>query len=171
MNKQILKKASRRATEYDSQQLLNMRNKTLSASLEGFNTQNHRMQAIGMVAKVDYVDNTIASNINATYFGMSNTYSPLIWITNASTEADYALIAQQFGSRIRGVVCLGSCHSSLRSSFASLCPIVESPNVESATYTAQRLAQPGYTVLLSPTAQTEDKQHLGQSFQKAVNEL
>ncbi len=140
--------------------------------LQDFHAQHYRLFHTGTVAEVDYINDAMAGNANATYFSMANTYKPMVWIVNATIDMDYSLIAQRFGARIRGIVCLGACHQDLRQHFTQMVPIVEVEDIEKATYTAQRLAKQGDMVLFSPMYHGEQNaESYGVAFDKAVNEL
>lgn len=160
-----------RPSESFENQLLHMRNQSLRASLQD-SSYNQRTTFVGNLAKVDYINDAGANNINATYYSLSNTYKAVIWIVDANEDADYSIIATHFSHRIKGIVCLGKCHHNLRAHFVQNVPIVEAENMLKATYAAQRLARPGQMVLFSPVNYSNTTaEDYSSAFQSAFNEL
>jgi len=61
-------------------QLLNIRKQTIRESLENFQGVEHRLEQVLKINKVQYINDSKATNVNATYFALESMDTPTVWI-------------------------------------------------------------------------------------------
>ncbi|NPD44321.1 UDP-N-acetylmuramoyl-L-alanine--D-glutamate ligase [Lentimicrobium sp. S6] len=157
--------------------LMNIRNKNLKESLEEFQTLPHRMESVATIGGVQYINDSKSTNVNSTYFALDSVNRPIIWIAGGKDKGnDYESIKNLVNSKVKAIVCLGLDNISIHENFGKFTStIIDTYSAQEAVETAQRLAEAGDAVLLSPACASfdlfENFEDRGDKFKKAVNEL
>jgi UDP-N-acetylmuramoylalanine--D-glutamate ligase len=91
-------------------------------------------------------------------------------------EDNYDAIKEMVGSKVKAIICLGLNNQALEENFSKIVPnMYDTYSAEEAVEIAQRLAEPGDVVLLSPACASfdlfENYEDRGDKFKNAVNEL
>jgi UDP-N-acetylmuramoylalanine--D-glutamate ligase len=157
----------------------------IRAGLAAFHPEPHRMTLVARVGKVDYVDDSKASNPHAAAASLA-AYPSVVWIAGGlfrGSDADIDRLVQSAAPRLRAVVLLGADRWVIRRSLARHAPdvpVVEAVRTDTGAMDlvvaeAARLAAPGDTVLLAPAAQSfdmfRDYPARGDAFAAAVSRL
>ncbi len=157
--------------------LMNVRNKNLKASLEEFQTLPHRMESVATIGGIQYINDSKSTNVNSTYFALDSVNKPIIWIAGGKDKGnDYESIKNLVGTKVKAIVCLGLDNISIHENFGKFTStIIDTYSAQEAVETAQRLAEAGDAVLLSPACASfdlfENFEDRGDKFKKAVYEL
>ena len=157
--------------------LKNIRNKNLQESLAEFQTLPHRMEKVATIGGVQYINDSKSTNVNSTYFALDSINRPIIWIAGGKDKVnDYTSIKSMVGTKVKAIICLGLNNLSLHESFGNLVPtMIDTYSAEEAGEIAQRYAEPGDVVMLSPACASfdlfENYEDRGDKFKRAVNEL
>lgn len=157
--------------------LKNIRNKNLQESLAEFQTLPHRMEKVATIGGVQYINDSKSTNVNSTYFALDSINKPIIWIAGGKDKGnDYESIKSMVGTKVKAIICLGLNNLSLHESFGNLVPtMIDTYSAEEAVEIAQRYAEPGDVVMLSPACASfdlfENYEDRGDKFKNAVNEL
>ncbi|MEM7575080.1 MAG: UDP-N-acetylmuramoyl-L-alanine--D-glutamate ligase [Bacteroidota bacterium] len=150
---------------------------TIQAGLERFEPAAHRMEVIALINGVTYINDSKATNVDATRYALDAVETPLIWIAGGTDKGnDYDPLLPVARGRVRALVCLGVDNAKLNAAFANDIPeIIETDSAELAVQTAAKLAKAGDTVLLSPACASFDlfRNYIdrGDQFRAAVLQL
>jgi len=151
--------------------------------LRAFRPDPHRIAFVADVGGVVYVDDSKATNPHAAAASLA-AYEHIVWIAGGLLKgADVGALVAAAAPRLRGAVLLGADRAEIAEALARHAPQV--PVIEvAATDTdamdlvvnqAARLAQPGDTVLLAPSAASMDMfadyKARGNAFADAVERL
>ena len=157
--------------------LMNIRNKNLKESLTEFQALPHRMENVATVGGVQYINDSKATNVNSTYFALDTINKPIVWIAGGKDKGnDYSSLQSLVQGKVKAIVCLGLNNESIHKAFGKHVPtIIDTFSASEATSIAQRLAEIGDVVLLSPSCASFDLfdsyEERGDKFKQAVNQL
>lgn len=157
--------------------LLSINKKSIRESLTHFKGAPHRMENVVTIQRVNYINDSKATNINATYFALDSIQTPLIWIVGGVDKGnDYDILLPLIRKKAKAVICLGVDNSKLRDAFERTSDVfMETESMTEAVKIAHKLAEPKDTVLLSPACASFDLfknyEDRGDQFKAAVRNL
>jgi len=132
----------------------------LLSVVQSFRGLPHRLESVGNVNDVAYVNDSIATSPPATIAALRSFAEPIVLVLGGQGKgADYAeLVAEIATANVRAVVCYGTEGERFRDllSHQSL-TVVYVPMFDQAVLKATELAKPGDVVLLSPSATSYDQ--------------
>lgn len=158
-------------------ELVDVPTQTIKAALRSFTPVPHRLEPIATKAGVSYVNDSKATNVNATYFALDAMTTPVVLILGGTDKGnDYAEIFPLVRDKCRALVYLTRDNRKLHASFDSLrLPTVDVLSMEDCVKACARLARSGDTVLLSPACASFDlfknMADRGDQFREQVNKL
>ncbi len=157
--------------------LMNIRNKNLKESLTEFQALPHRMEDVETIGGIQYINDSKATNVNSTYFALDSVNKPIVWIAGGKDKGnDYSSLQSLVQSKVKAIVCLGLNNTAIHEAFGKHIPIIiDTFSATEATDVAQRLAEAGDAVLLSPSCASFDLfdsyEERGNKFKEAVYQL
>ncbi|GAB5399141.1 MAG: UDP-N-acetylmuramoyl-L-alanine--D-glutamate ligase [Aureisphaera sp.] len=157
--------------------LLNIRKETIRQSLEQFQGVEHRLEKVLKINKVMYINDSKATNVNATFYALDSMEVPTVWIVGGVDKGnDYSELLPLVNEKVKAIVCLGVDNDKIVRSFSNAVDmIVETQSMRDAVQVAYRLAERGENVLLSPACASfdlfENYEERGRQFKNAVREL
>jgi len=157
--------------------LLKIRKETIRESLECFQGAEHRLENVLKINKVQYINDSKATNVNATYFALESMNSPTVWIVGGIDKGnDYSVLYPFVNEKVRAIICLGKQNQKLFENFESMVEIiVETHFMSEAVKIAYNIAEAGDNVLLSPACSSfdlfENFEDRGQQFKASVRKL
>ena len=158
-------------------QLLRIRKETIRESLENFQGVEHRLEKVLKINNVQYINDSKATNVNATYYALESMEAETVWILGGVDKGnDYSELLSLVNEKVKAIVCLGIDNSRILEAFGNCVDnIVETQNMEEAVKQAYRLAEKGDAVLLSPACASFDLfknyEDRGRQFKEAVRNL
>ena len=158
-------------------QLLNIRNHTIRECLETFQGAEHRLEHVLRINKVQYINDSKATNVNATYYALESMDTPTIWIVGGEDKGnDYSQLYPFINEKVKAIICLGVDNKKLFESFGSMVDIiVETQFMSEAVKIAYKIADSGDSVLLSPACASFDLfdnyEDRGNQFKQRVRNL
>lgn len=158
-------------------QLLKIRKATIRESLENFQGAAHRLEKVLKIHNVHYINDSKATNVNATYYALDSMNTPTVWIVGGQDKGnDYLTLMPLVREKVKAIVCLGWDNAKIIETFGSVVEfIVETTSMEDAVRVSKEVAQPGDTVLLSPACASFDLfmnyQDRGDQFKEQVRKL
>jgi len=158
-------------------QLLNVRNETLRESLEDFESVEHRLESVLKINGVQYINDSKATNVNATFYALDSMNSDTVWIVGGVDKGnDYSDLLPLVHEKVKAIICLGVDNSKIKEAFDNVVDfIVETQGAEEAVKVAYKLANKGDSVLLSPACASfdlfENYEDRGRQFKAAVRLL
>ena len=157
--------------------LLKIRKQTIRESLENFQGVEHRLEEVLRINKVRYINDSKATNVNATYFALESMDAPTIWIVGGVDKGnDYKELFPFINEKVKAIICLGVDNEKLLNTFGKMVDvIVETQYMTEAVKMAYKLAETGDSVLLSPACASfdlfENYEDRGRQFKNAVRNL
>ena len=157
--------------------LLSINKESIRESLTHFKGAPHRMENVVTIQRVQYINDSKATNINATYFAVESIQTPLIWIVGGVDKGnDYEILLPLIRKKAKAIICLGVDNSKLRDAFEGTSEVfIETESMTEAVKIAHKLAEPKDTVLLSPACASFDLfknyEDRGDQFKAAVRNL
>ena len=158
-------------------QLFQLSNQEIQASLQTFQGAPHRLEHVVNILKVAYINDSKATNVNATFFALDSMTKPTVWIVGGVDKGnDYTSLLPLVHEKVKAIVCLGIDNQKLMSVFSPVVDVlVEAQRMESAVHAAYKLSNKGDAVLLSPACASfdlfENYEDRGNQFKAAVRKL
>jgi len=158
-------------------QLMKIRKETIRQSLSNFQGVEHRLEKVLKIQNVQYINDSKATNVNATFFALDSMTVPTIWIVGGVDKGnDYSEIMSLVREKVKAIICLGVDNKKIIDAFGNVVDImVEVDNMRDAVVTAKHLAEKGDAVLLSPACASFDLfqnyEDRGNQFKAAVKNL
>ena len=157
--------------------LLKVRKDTIRESLEDFEGAEHRLESVLKINGVQYINDSKATNVNATFYALDCMKSPTVWIVGGVDKGnDYLDLMPLVREKVKAIICLGVDNHKIVNTFYNVVDlIVETAGAEEAVKVAYKIAEKGDTVLLSPACASfdlfENYEDRGNKFKQAVREL
>lgn len=158
-------------------QLMKIRKETIRASLSNFQGVEHRLEKVLKIQNVQYINDSKATNVNATFFALDSMTGPTVWIVGGVDKGnDYSELMSLVHEKVKAIICLGVDNKKIIDSFGNVVDVmIEVDSMNDAVKMAQRLAEKGDTVLLSPACASfdlfENYEDRGKQFKRAVQNL
>lgn len=173
MNTQYHKNLASSMTE----QLLKIRKANLRRSFQDFRASEHRMEKVGEINKVIYINDAKSQSVNATYFALKSIEKPVIWIAGGNESKDhYEDLLPLVRLKVEALIMLGKNNTGLFESFVDYVDrIYQANDLQEAVYIAKKIAYKGTTVLFSPACKPgvlyNSVEERGLEFKKAVKNI
>lgn len=158
-------------------QLMRIRKDTIRESLSNFQGVEHRLEKVLKIQNVQYINDSKATNTNATFFALDSMTTPTVWIVGGVDKGnDYDELMPLVREKVKAIVCLGVDNQKILNAFGNVVDVmVETTSMTEAVKVSQRLAEKGDTVLLSPACASfdlfENYEERGKQFKAAVQNL
>jgi UDP-N-acetylmuramoylalanine--D-glutamate ligase len=158
-------------------QLLKVRKQTIMESLEDFEGAEHRLENVAKIRDVEYINDSKATNVNATFYALECMDKPTVWIVGGVDKGnDYNDLLALVREKVKAIVCLGLDNDKIKRTFGNVVDIiVETAGAEEAVKVSHKLADRGDAVLLSPACASFDLfdnyEDRGRQFKEAVRSL
>lgn len=158
-------------------QLLKIRKKTIRESLTNFQGVEHRLEKVLRIQNVQYINDSKATNINATFYALDSMQAPTVWIVGGVDKGnDYSELFSLVNEKVKAIICLGIDNNKILDAFRNTVDtLVETDNMEEAVKMAYHVAEKGDNVLLSPACASFDLfsnyEDRGKQFKIAVRNL
>lgn len=150
---------------------------SITASLKTFKNAPHRLEPVGVIKGVEYINDSKATNVDSVVYALGSYDNPLIWVAGGIDKGnDYNVIKDEVRKKVKALICLGKENQKLRNAFGGIVPeIRETQNVKELVRVALEIGEKGDVVLLSPACASFDLfknyEDRGNQFREAVQEL
>ena len=157
--------------------LLGIRNEALRESLEDFESVEHRLEPVFKINGVQYINDSKATNVNATFYALESMETPTIWIVGGIDKGnDYTDLLPLVREKVKAIICLGLDNTKIIETFGNVVDFIcETAGAEEAVKVAYKVSEKGDTVLLSPACASfdlfENYEDRGRQFKEAVRLL
>jgi len=158
-------------------QLMRIRKETIRESLSNFQGVEHRLEKVLKIQNVQYINDSKATNTNATFFALDSMNTPTVWIVGGVDKGnDYDELMSLVREKVKGIIALGVDNQKIINAFGNVVDvIVETTSMTEAVKIAQKMSEKGDTVLLSPACASfdlfENYEERGKQFKAAVMNL
>lgn len=150
---------------------------TIRKGLKTFKNAPHRLEPVGTIKGVSFVNDSKATNVDAVAYALGSYSGPLIWIAGGTDKGnDYTQIREAVGNKVKALICLGKDNEKLKGAFRDVVRIIrETREVGELVRMALDMAASGDVVLLSPACASFDlfRNYMdrGDQFREAVKKL
>ena len=157
--------------------ILDISKSSIRESLLTFRGAAHRLEPVLKIQKVNYINDSKATNVNATYYALESMQSQTVWIVGGVDKGnDYSCLLPLVNEKVKAIICLGKDNEKLMDAFAPVVDLmIETQSMKEAVRMAHELTQPKETVLLSPACASfdlfENYEDRGDQFKAAVRNL
>jgi len=157
--------------------LIGIRKEAIRESIQNFQGAAHRLERVLKIHHVEYINDSKATNVNATFYALDSMKTPTVWIVGGVDKGnDYSELMPLVREKVKAVICLGADNTKILDTFGNVVDlIVETYAMEEAIKVAYKIAERGDTVLLSPACASfdlfENYEDRGNQFKAAVKNL
>ncbi len=157
--------------------LVNVRKETIRQSIQTFQGVPHRLEKVLKINHVEYINDSKATNVNATYYALDGIKKPIVWIVGGIDKGnDYKELMPMVREKVKAIICLGMDNSKLKDAFGNVIELmVETYSMEEAVKVAYKISERGDSVLLSPACASfdlfENYEDRGNQFKAAIKNL
>ena len=149
----------------------------IEKGLRTFKNAPHRLESVAVIDKVEYINDSKATNVESVYYALKAIEQPIVWIAGGKDKGnDYKSIEELVEQKVKAIVCLGVDNEKLLDSFTPLIKVIEeTQDINEALRIAKSYAHAGDVVMLSPACASFDLFnnyiHRGELFKEAVFNL
>lgn len=147
-------------------------------AVRNFAAVEHRLEPVAVIDGVQYINNSMCTNVDAAVRSVEAIDEPQIVISGGKDKgSDYAPLGRAFKKKAKHVVLIGADRALIRKAAedAGFRAITEAESLPEAVYMARELASAGDVVVLTPGCASFDMftsfEHRGQVFKETVREL
>ncbi len=157
--------------------LVEVRKETIRQSLQDFQGAPHRLEKVLKINNVQYINDSKATNVNATFYALDSVHAPTVWIAGGEDKGnDYTELLPLVREKVKAIICLGLDNSKIIETFGPVVDLmVETYSMSEAVKVAYKIADRGNNVLLSPACASFDLfknyEDRGDQFKEAVRKL
>jgi len=157
--------------------LVEIRKETIRESLSDFHNIDHRLEVIGNVHGIEFINDSKATNVNSTWYALESMNNPVILILGGVDKGnDYSMLNELVKEKVKAIICLGTDNKKIIKAFNGVVDtILEAHSAKEAVAQAYKLGKKGDTVLLSPACASfdlfENYEDRGTQFKQAVRAL
>jgi UDP-N-acetylmuramoylalanine--D-glutamate ligase len=157
-------------------QLEGVGNASIRATLRNFKGVEHRQEFVREVNGVRYYNDSKATSVEAVRYALQAYDQPIVLMLGGRDKGnDYARILDLVQKHVRAIVAMGESADKVEMAFSGTKPVRRANSIDEAVQTAQRLAQRGDVVLLSPACASfdwfENYEQRGRVFKELVKNL
>lgn len=145
--------------------------------LKHFGGLEHRLEMVGEIAGVRYVNDSKGTNVGATVKSLES-FPPgkvILIAGGVDKGADFRSLIPSVAERVKTTILIGEAREKLRATLEGICPMREAASLEEAVGGAASVASPGDVVLLSPACASfdmfRDFEERGRVFKTLVQRL
>ncbi|RKR07804.1 UDP-N-acetylmuramoylalanine--D-glutamate ligase [Maribacter vaceletii] len=157
--------------------LVSIRKETIRNSIATFQGAEHRLEKVLKINHVQYINDSKATNVNATYYALDSMKTATVWIVGGVDKGNnYKELMPLVREKVKAIICLGEDNSKIIDAFGNVVDlVVETYAMEEAVKVAYKIAGRGETVLLSPACASFDLfknyEDRGNQFKNAIKNL
>ena len=150
---------------------------SIRQSLETFVNAPHRLERVGEVAGVEWINDSKATNVDAAWYALDAMQKPVVWIAGGVDKGnDYDQLETLVRQKVKALICMGKDNEKLLRYFDGVVTkLYDTQSLDEAMRAAQEAAQPGDVVLLAPACASFDlfRNYVdrGDQFRQKVEEL
>jgi len=148
-------------------------NENIRKSLMKFEGVEHRLEFVRTIDGIDYINDSKATNINATWYALSSYSRPIIWLAGGRGDNnDYSLLDELVAKNVKAIVAIGEEKDAIFDHYCLMKRCIKSDTLELAIQEAKDIAEAGDVVLFTPACKSFDMfsnfEHRGDCFKQIV---
>ncbi len=157
--------------------ILDIRKDIIKESLSDFQNVEHRLEHVARIHGVDFINDSKATNVNATWYALESMQNKVVWIAGGIDKGnDYSLLKDLVKKHVKAIICLGKDNTNIINAFKNdVETIIETTDMDEAVKLGLHFGKMDDVVLLSPACASfdlfENFEERGNKFKQAVNRL
>ena len=153
-----------------------VRNEDIRDSLMKFQGVEHRLEHVRTLNGVDFINDSKATNINATWYALSSYEEPVIWIAGGRGDSnDYSQLDELVAKNVKCIVAIGEEAEAIFNHFCLMKRCYREDDLEGAVLRAYEQSERGDKILFTPACKSFDMfmnfEHRGEVFKNIVNSM
>ena len=158
-------------------QIVGVSDDIIGDALQHFSGVEHRLQKVGEINGVEFINDSKATNVDACYYALESVTRPTILILGGLDKGnDYSQIYNLVKEKCIGLVYLGADNTKLHDTFDDTgLPIADVNNMKDCIKECWKMSRPGACILLSPCCASFDlfknMEDRGEQFVQGMHEL
>ena len=154
-----------------------VKDSVIRQSMIDFQNLEHRLEYVLTVHGIDFINDSKATNVNASWFALESMQKNVVWIVGGVDKGnDYSEMDSLVIDKVKAIICLGQNNQKIIKSFqGKVDTIVQASSMAEAVNQSYSIADNGEVVLLSPACASfdlfENYEDRGFKFKKAVRAL
>lgn len=127
-------------------------------SMIDFQNVEHRLEYVITIHGVEFINDSKATNVNATWFALESMKKDIVWIVGGVDKGnDYSSLVDIVKNKVKSIICLGENNQNIISAFKGCVKtIVQTSSMQEAVLQSYNLSSKGDAVLLSPACASFD---------------
>jgi UDP-N-acetylmuramoylalanine--D-glutamate ligase len=154
---------------------VNIEKDAIVAALKAYVPLPHRMELVGVVDGVRYINDSKATNVDAAVKSIQSIEEGLILILGGRDKNGDFTVLRPYLQHVKKAILIGEARDAISGSISGSCPTEFADSMEEAVKNAGMSAVPGDTVLLAPACASfdmfENYKDRGKVFRACVNQL
>ncbi len=150
-------------------------NEDLRDCLSTFQGVEHRLEFVRTIGKNDYINDSKATNVNASWYALSSYERPIIWLVGGRGDNDYSELLDVASKKVRKIIAFGEEANNIYSYFSNYFDVYKANDLEEAILKGKSLTTSNEVILFSPACKSFDQytnfEERGQHFKQIVNSL
>ena len=143
--------------------------------IDTFKALHHRFESIGVYEEIEFIDDSKATNIDATRRALESVNKKVILIAGGVDKGgDYTSILPVIRDKVKVMIAMGEAGGKICDAYSGSLPVIMAKNMEDSVQKAVKEANADVAVLLSPMCSSFDMyssyKERGNDFQKKVKE-
>ncbi len=156
--------------------IIGLRNSEIKKGIKTFKGLEHRTELCGEINGVKFINDSKATNIDATYKALKSFSSPVILILGGKDKGgDFTLLNDIIKSKVKKLILIGAAREKIKGQLNRDIEFIEVNTMEEAVRNSYALAEKGDIVLLSPACASFDMyknfEERGKDFKDLVKKL
>lgn len=148
----------------------------IQAAINSFRCLAHRLEAVGTINGVLYVNDSKGTNVDAVARALDAVSRPTVLIMGGRDKGgDYTVLRQKLKKTVKQLVLMGEAAEAIETQLGSAAPVLNAADMAQAVKLAAEASDPGDVVLLSPACSSFDMydsySQRGEDFCNRVREL
>ena len=153
-----------------------IRNEDIRDSLASFEGVEHRLEFVRKIDDIEFINDSKATNINATWYALSSYKKPIVWIAGGRGDNNnYSELNELVAKNVKCIVSIGEESEAIFNHFCTMVRCIKSNSLEDAVSQAYHQTEPGDVVLFTPACKSFDMfmnyEHRGEVFKEIVLSL
>jgi len=147
------------------------------AGMEMFSGIRYRMEPLGNINGIDFINDSKATDLNSTYCSLELMEQPITWIVGTSEfDEDYSVFVKMMKFKVVTLVVFGNDDTKIKNTLGVFADhYVHSTDLENALMHSLRYTKKGGAILFSPACTSfemfSDYKSRGEKFNELVNGL
>ncbi len=159
-----------------SSKITGIKSDKISESLPKFKNVPHRLEPVGNIHGVEFINDSKATNVDAVYYALDAYTKPIIWIVGGVDKGNDYEKLESVNSNVKAIICLGKDNTKIKEFYRGKFPIIEeTQSMQEAVRMGYKLSKDREVVLLSPACASFDLfknyEDRGDQFRLAVQLL